>query len=259
MWNFAKFDSAPLNSPLSLFSAPCHPKTVKHCNENPLPCRPFPPKLLPTCGNIGLPSHLHTPVAPHFHPHLRPPSPKSHAIPPGPHSPTAQKPRNINDPISKPETPSGELRAKLLGSGPCRPGGRRGACGAWPDNEPTRPAHMSNAAPPVWRAPEGPEGAGGLRGAAPNEVRSPSLAGGRALRRPEHQRRHKRQPTRANGSQRGRLAGGPPPTGTHSGPAHQGRPRGGRRSGGPPPTGAPSSHTHTRQPQQAVPHAAAAQ
>ena len=25
--------------------------------------------------------------------------------------------------------------------------------------------------PPVWRAPEGPEGTGGLRGAAPNEVR----------------------------------------------------------------------------------------
>ena len=30
----------------------------------------------------------------------------------------------------------------------------------------------------------------------------------------------------------GDLAGGPPPTGTHSGPAHSGRPRGGRRSGG---------------------------
>ena len=43
-------------------------------------------------------------------------------------------------------------------------------------------------APPEWRAPEGPEGTGGLRGAAPNEVRTPSLAGGRGLRRPEHQR-----------------------------------------------------------------------
>ena len=39
---------------------------------------------------------------------------KSHVIPPGPHSPTAQKPRNTNDPISKPETSSRELRAKLL-------------------------------------------------------------------------------------------------------------------------------------------------
>ena len=46
--------------------------------------------------------------------------------------------------------------------------------------------HISDQAPLVWRAPEGPEGTGGLRGAAPNEVRPPSLAGGRALRRPEH-------------------------------------------------------------------------
>ena len=53
--------------------------------------------------------------------------------------------------------------------------------------------HTAPKAPPVWRAPEGPEGTGGLRGAAPNEVRTPSLAGGRALRRPEHQRRHKQQ------------------------------------------------------------------
>ena len=45
--------------------------------------------------------------------------------------------------------------------------------------------------PPVWRVPEGPEGQGGLRGAAPNEVRSPSLAGGRARRRPEHPWGHK--------------------------------------------------------------------
>ena len=51
--------------------------------------------------------------------------------------------------------------------------------------------NISDQAPLVWRAPEGPEGTGGLRGAAPNEVRSPSLAGGRGLRRPEHQRGHK--------------------------------------------------------------------
>ena len=49
-------------------------------------------------------------------------------------------------------------------------------------------APISDQAPLVWRAPEGPEGTGGLRGAAPNAVRSPSLAGGRARRRPEHQR-----------------------------------------------------------------------
>ena len=54
------------------------------------------------------------------------------------------------------------------------------------------PSHTSaHPAPLVWRAPEGPEGTGGLRGAAPNEVRSPSLAGGRGLRRPEHPWGHK--------------------------------------------------------------------
>ena len=53
--------------------------------------------------------------------------------------------------------------------------------------------HVSDTAPLVWRAPEGPEGTGGLRGAAPNEVRTPSLAGGRALRRPEHPWGHKHQ------------------------------------------------------------------
>ena len=52
-------------------------------------------------------------------------------------------------------------------------------------------ATPSDTAPPVWRAPEGPEGTGELRGAVPNEVRSPSLAGGRALRRPEHPWGHK--------------------------------------------------------------------
>ena len=141
MWNFAKFDTAPLNSPLNLFSTFCHPKTVKHRNENPLSCHPFPPKLLPTCEYTGLQSHLHTPLSPRL-PQLRlscasvapcrirPPSPKSHVIPPGPHSPTAQKPRNTNDPISKPETLSGELRAKLLSSGHAGPTGATGVEGA---------------------------------------------------------------------------------------------------------------------------------
>ncbi len=49
----------------------------------------------------------------------------------------------------------------------------------------------SDQAPLVWRAPEGPEGTGGLRGAAPNAVRPPSLAGGRGLRRLEHPWGHK--------------------------------------------------------------------
>ena len=45
------------------------------------------------------------------------------------------------------EQAAGELRAKLMGSG-----------GAWPDNESTRRAHISDLAPLVWRAPESPEG-----------------------------------------------------------------------------------------------------
>ena len=54
------------------------------------------------------------------------------------------------------------------------------------------PSHTStHQVPLVWRAPEGPEGTGGLRGAAPNAVRTPSLAGGRAIRRPEHPWDHK--------------------------------------------------------------------
>jgi len=134
MRNFAKLDTAPLNSPPSLFSVPCHPQTVKHHNENPLSCHPFPPKLLPTCENIGLQSRLRKnrtsdPSAPqiltgapqtlpqprprHF-PRRTLPTPKSHVIPPGPHSSTARKPRNINDLISKVKTVERELHAKLV-------------------------------------------------------------------------------------------------------------------------------------------------
>ena len=230
MRNLAELDTTPLNSPLSLFSAPCLPPFVKHCNENPLPCHPFPLKLLPTCENIGLPSHLRPtpPPAATARPHTRPtlPSPKSHVIPPGPHSSTAQKPRNINDPISKPETSSRELRAKLLsctrflGRPARRPprglqgnkdvaapvgGGRARAHTRTPDWRPPRglrglaglrddaPGHThSDTAPPVWRAPEGPEGTGGLRDRPLRaKLACGDLAGGRARRRPEHQRRNK--------------------------------------------------------------------
>ena len=146
MRNFAELDTTPLNSPLSLFSAPCLPPFVKHCNENPLPCHPFPLKLLPTCENIGLPSQHHStgldPHAPHPllpQPHAptpaqHSPTPKSHVIPPGPHSSTAQKPRNINDPISNPETSSRELRAKLL-SCTTVPGMPRPEAAAWPTRQ----------------------------------------------------------------------------------------------------------------------------
>ena len=53
--------------------------------------------------------------------------------------------------------------------------------------------HTAPKAPPVWRAPEGPEGTGGLRDRPLRAVRLAcgDLAGGRARRRPEHQRGHK--------------------------------------------------------------------
>ena len=89
---------------------------------------------------------------------------------------------------------------------PAGPG--RGAGGRWQGLAGLRndaPSQSSaHPAPLVWRAPEGPEGTGGLRGAAPNEVRSPSLAGGRALRRPEHPWGHKQH--EAARPHRGRAA-----------------------------------------------------
>ena len=63
---------------------------------------------------------------------------------------------------------------------------------AWPGFETTLPATQ---APPAWRAPEGPEGKGGLRDRPLRAVRLAcgDLAGGRARRCPEHQRRYKQQ------------------------------------------------------------------
>ena len=67
---------------------------------------------------------------------------KSHVIPPGPHSPTAQKQRNTNDPISKPETSSRELRAKLLGRTRVRPRPPRGLRGQGGPLTATGPARL---------------------------------------------------------------------------------------------------------------------
>ncbi len=108
-------------------------------------------------------------------------TPKSHVIPPGPHSSTAQKPRNINDPISKPETSSRELRAKLLC--PCAAGpGRQHAN----DKHARRPPRglrgnrsvaavlvgggraRTSTRTPDWRPPRGLRGLAGLRDDAPS-------------------------------------------------------------------------------------------
>ena len=119
-------------------------------------------------------SPRHTPDARPDTPRDAPlPTPKSHVIPPGPHSSTAQKPRNINDSISKPETSSRELRAKLLGgTRVAPPGGRREACGAWPGFETMRQATPQR---PGAASVEGAGGTGGhgrasRRGAERSEV-----------------------------------------------------------------------------------------
>ena len=101
-----------------------------------------------------------------------------------------------------------EAAARPAGPGRGAGGRRQGLAGHRADAPSQSSAHP---APLVWRAPEGPEGTGGLRGAAPNEVRSPSLAGGRALRRPEHQRRHKHKPHNRPSTPRGWAPKYPPP------------------------------------------------
>ena len=92
-----------------------------------------------------------------------------------------------------------QWRARCRGAGGpgCGARGRRRGLAGLRDDAPARQA------PPVWRAPEGPEG----QAAAP-------VGGGRAWPGFETTRR-------AEGSRRGRLAGGPPPTGTPSSPAHE--------------------------------------
>ena len=109
-----------------------------------------------------------------------------------------------------------------------------GGGGAWPDNESTRrAAHQRPSA-------TGMEGAGGTGGhVRASRSTTPSrrlacgdLAGGRGLRRPEHQR------ATNNNSRHGRLVGGPPPTGTHSAPA----PEQGTTAPGTPATQQPMFH-----------------
>ena len=184
MWNFAALDTTPLNSPLSLFSALCRPKTVKYCNENSLPCHPFPLKLLPTCEYMGLQSHLGprnsqahssaphphqicTPGVPQPHPRRSPSHTHSHAHS---HTPDARLPHthnpsppqirmqfpNRSDSATRSDTnqqhTQGELHAKLLGgTRVAPPGGHRGA---WPGIKPT----ISTP------GPTGVEGAGGSGG-----------------------------------------------------------------------------------------------
>ena len=125
-----------------------------------------------------------------------------------------------------------------------RCGGRRRVRRAWLGFE-TAHHHPAPQAPPVWRAPEGPEGTGGLRDRPLRAFRLAcgDLAGGRTRRCPEHHRRRKQQAQpripaappvwRAPRGLQG-LAGlrdDAPSEARGADGERAGRPRGGRRSG----------------------------
>ena len=110
---------------------------------------------------------------------------------------------------------------ETLAAGPAEPGRTTSRCAT---------THSTAGAAGV----EGAGGSGGPGRASRSTTPSRRLAcgdhaGGRARRRPEHQRRHN-QPSQRLAC--GDLAGGLSSTGTHSGQAQQDRPRGSRKSVG---------------------------
>ena len=112
-----------------------------------------------------------------------------------------------------------------------------GGSGAWPDNEPTRRATRQHTRPHRCGGRRRDRGHGRVsrRGAWPR-CRWAVAGPGRASRSTAPSRR----------LACGDLAGGPPPTGTHSGPAHQGKPRGARNTRGA--TSNKQQATHTKTP-----------
>ena len=128
---------------------------------------------------------------------------------------TPQKRCNSNDANSMFELVEGELRAKLLRDSHSWASGRR----AEPPARTPSAAGVEGTGGPgcgtrgrrdpatlVWRAPEGPEGTGGLRDRPLRAFRLAcgDLAGGRALRRPKHPWSHKQHHARTHASQRRR-------------------------------------------------------
>ena len=144
-------------------------------------------------------------------------------------------------------TPAVPQATKQQGLGAGGPGcGARGRRRGLAGLRGEAPPHTATQAPPVRRAPEGPEGTGGLRdrplraagsrvaisrAAGPEGAQNTSGATSNKTARPGRRRARLRHPWAAAGpdrasrrraersSQRGRLAGGPPPTGTPSSPA----------------------------------------
>ena len=149
-------------------------------------------------------------------------------------------------------------------------GRQRGLAGLRGDAQSHTSAHQ---APQVWRAPEGPaaapEGLRGLAGLRDDAQRHTSATQphrcegrrrdrghGRVSRRGAWPRcrwavagpgRASRSTTPSRRLACGDLAGGPPPTGTHSGPAHQGKPRGARNTRGAT-SNIATPHAHTKTP-----------
>ena len=112
---------------------------------------------------------------------------------------------------------------------------QQASCSAKPPSLPMRRAAEGpegQAAVPVGAGGTGGHGRAAKRGAWPR-CRWAVAGPGRASRSTTPSRR----------LACGDLAGGPPPTGTHSGPAHQGKPHGGRNT-----SGRAAAHGHIEQP-----------
>ena len=122
---------------------------------------------------------------------------------------------NSNDLNSMFEIVAGELRAKL-GAVSAMPQVRSGhdtCAAARPGRTSRRRAQppISHHAPLLWRAPEGPEGTGGLRDRPLRaKLACGDLAGGRARRRPQHQRRYKHPAPSSHATQTRGSPSGPP-------------------------------------------------
>ena len=176
MWNLTALDTSTTTNRRSYFRSAVTRKASSTARETFC-------AVIPTPSNFSPSTHApnHTPRhTPHYMPHHTPaphtPTPHlpsmSHVIPPGPHSSTARKPRNINDPISKPETSSRELRAKLLRAWAAEPGRQH--------------ANDKHARLEAAAGPAGPGRASRRR--AERSSRRGRLAGGQASRRPEIRR-----------------------------------------------------------------------
>ena len=176
MWNLTALDTSTTTNRRSYFHSGITRQASSTARETFC-------AVIPTPSNFSPSTHApnHTPRhTPHYMPHHTPaphtPTPHlpsmSHVIPPGPHSSTARKPRNINDPISKPETSSRELRAKLLRAWAAEPGRQH--------------ANDKHARLEAAAGPAGPGRASRRR--AERSSRRGRLAGGQASRRPEIRR-----------------------------------------------------------------------